>query len=273
MRFFIRLSFHGANYSGWQIQQNANSVQAQLERALSVYIGENIGVCGAGRTDAGVHGINYVAHFDSQHLDFSQKHKACVYKLNAILPADITVHAITPVDEQAHARFDATQRSYAYYIHCQKHPFLSDVSTFLPYTPDIEAMNRAASFLLGTHDFTSFAKLHGGAKTNICTLTEARWEVLNKTCGEALYGSIDKTTAFPAHLLPPEAFVFRISSDRFLRNMVRSIVGSLLEIGRGKRPESEILDVLAKKSRSAAGNSVAARGLFLTNIEYPYPIA
>jgi pseudouridylate synthase I len=265
MRFFIRLSFHGANYSGWQIQQNANSVQAQLERALSVYLGENIGVCGAGRTDAGVHGINYVAHFDSQHIDLSQKYIGCIYKLNAILPADITIHAITPVAEDAHARFDAIQRSYAYYIHCQKHPFISDVSTFLPYTPDIEAMNRAASLLLGTHDFTSFAKLHGGAKTSICTLTEARWE--------ALYGSIDKTTALPAHLLPPEAFVFHISADRFLRNMVRSIVGTLLEIGRGKRPETEILDVLAKKSRSAAGNSVAARGLFLTNVEYPYQIA
>ena len=268
MRFFIRLSFHGANYSGWQIQQNAPSVQAQLERALSVYIGENIGVCGAGRTDAGVHAINYVAHFDSLHLDLKKKHIGCVYKLNAILPPDITVHAITPVAPDAHARFDATKRSYAYYIHCQKHPFLSDVSTLLPYTPNEEAMNRAAALLLGTHDFTSFAKLHGGAKTSICTVGEARWEALHlNTAGVA------EASDFPAQLSPPNAFVFHISSDRFLRNMVRSIVGTLLEIGRGKRAEAEILDILAKKSRSAAGNSVAARGLFLTKIEYPYQIA
>jgi len=265
MRFFIRLSFHGANYSGWQIQQNANSVQAQLERALSVYLGENIGVCGAGRTDAGVHGINYVAHFDSQHIDLSQKHIGCVYKLNAILPSDITIHAITPVAEDAHARFDATQRSYAYYIHCQKHSFVSDVSTFLPYTPNIEAMNRAANLLLGTHDFTSFAKLHGGAKTSICTVSEACWKPLHPDAADI--------SAFPLQLFPPEAFVFHISADRFLRNMVRSIVGTLLEIGRGKMAETEILDVLAKKSRSAAGNSVAARGLFLTKVLYPYPIA
>jgi tRNA pseudouridine38-40 synthase len=252
MRYFIRISFKGTLYSGWQIQENAPSVQATLEHALSVYLSESIEVCGAGRTDAGVHALNYIAHFDSNHFDIMGKHSDFIYKLNAILPPDISVHAITPVSQEAHARYDAISRSYRYYIHLSKNPFNRELSTFIPYTLYINDMNRAAALLLGTHDFTSFSKLHSDYKTFVCTVTKALFTPLS-------------TESF-------SGIVFDISANRFLRNMVRAIVGTLIDVGRSKIAPEDIITVLEKKERNAAGISVAAQGLFLYKIDYPYVV-
>jgi len=256
MRYFIRLSFLGTSYSGWQIQQNATSVQAELEKALSLLLGTSVEVLGAGRTDSGVHAMNYIAHFDSN-LELSEKATEFLYKLNAILAPDISAHAITPVSEQAHARFDALSRTYLYYIHLYKNPFIEPFSTFCPFSLDVAAMNQGAEQLLGTHDFSSFSKLHGGNKTNICTLSQAFWSK-PEPCLPVM--------ATEGHL------VFTVSANRFLRNMVRAIVGSLIEVGRGKIPPGEINKILEKKDRNAAGASVSAQGLFLYKIDYPYVV-
>ncbi|MCL2502501.1 MAG: tRNA pseudouridine(38-40) synthase TruA [Bacteroidales bacterium] len=256
MRYFIRLSFKGTRYGGWQIQQNAPSVQAELTRALSLLLGASVQVWGAGRTDSGVHAVNYVAHFDSN-MDLSKDPALCLRKLNAILPTDICVHAITPVLEQAHARFDALSRTYLYYIHLYKNPFIEPFSTFCPFALDVEAMNLAANQLLGTHDFTSFAKLHGGNKTNICTLSQAFWSSPEPCL--PLMGQ-------EGHL------VFTVSANRFLRNMVRAMVGTLIEVGRGKIPPLEISRILEAKNRNQAGASVSAQGLYLYKIDYPYTV-
>ena len=250
MRYFIRISFDGSSYGGWQIQRNAHSVQAALTQALTLYTGEPIEVCGAGRTDAGVHAINYIAHFDANNLDLQKKHTLYAYKLNAILPPDICVHAITPMHETAHARFDALSRTYRYYLHLHKNPFAHSFSTFCPYPLDVEAMNRAALHLLGTHDFTSFSKLHGGNKTSECTVTKA----------------LCTPIASPGF----SGIVFEISANRFLRNMVRAIMGTLIKVGRGKIATDDLPHILQQKSRSAAGDSVSAQGLFLYQIDYPY---
>lgn len=252
MRYFIRISFNGTAYGGWQKQRNAPSVQAALAHALTLFLHEPIEVCGAGRTDAGVHAVNYIAHFDANNLDLLGVHAPYAYKLNAILPPDICVHAIMSVPEAAHARFDALSRTYRYYIHLHKNPFVQEFSTFCPYPLDIDNMNMAAALLLGTHDFTSFAKLHGGSKTSHCTVTQARF-----------------TPNGPDHF---PGLVFTISANRFLRNMVRAIVGTLIAIGRGKMEPEEILRIMEKKSRGDAGNSVSAQGLFLYQIDYPYTL-
>ena len=252
MRYFIRLSFKGTRYNGWQIQRNGLGIQEEVNKALSLYLGENIAVCGAGRTDAGVHAINYIAHFDSIKLDLQEKHIQYAYKLNAILPPDICVHAITPLHEQAHARFDALQRTYRYYIHFHKNPFADAFSTFCPYPLDIDAMNRAALFLKGTHDFTSFSKLHVANKTAMCTVSNVMFTPLN----------LDFFVGI----------VFEISANRFLRNMVRAIVGTLINVGRGQLAPEEIPHILALKDRKRAGNSVSAQGLFLCQIDYPYVV-
>ena len=256
MRYFIRLSFLGTRYSGWQIQQNAPSVQAQVTRALSLLLRESISVVGAGRTDSGVHALNYVAHFDAK-SDITKNATEWCYKLNAILPSDISVSAVTPVPEGAHARFDALSRTYLYCIHGYKNPFIEPFSTFCPLALDIDEMNSAASLLLGTHDFSSFSKLHGGSKTNICTVHQAFWSK-QESCVHNM--------ATEGHL------VFTISANRFLRNMVRAIVGTLIEAGRGKIPPKEICRILEKKERNAAGASVPAQGLYLYKIAYPYTV-
>jgi tRNA pseudouridine38-40 synthase len=182
-----------------------------------------------------------------------------LYKINAILPASIVVTDICAVSPDAHARFDALSRTYNYYVHTIKEPFLTDFSYFFPYQLDIESMNRAAALLIGEMDFTSMAKLHSDVKTNICNVTEALW-----TPGSPL------NTLTPAGLT--NSYCFTISANRFLRNMVRAIVGSLLEIGRGRRQPEWITQLLSQKDRSAAGNSVPAHALYLTKIEYPYKI-
>jgi len=273
MRYFIRLSFKGTHYCGWQAQRNATGVQAELSRALSLYLGEPIELCGAGRTDAGVHAINYIAHFDANHLDLLGKHNQYAYKLNAILPPDICVHAISARSPTAHARFDALSRTYIYNIHLSKNPFLREFSTFCPYPLNVEEMNRAAALLLGTHDFTAFSKLHSGNKTSICTITHASFTPQSSNHTPFTPQSSNHTP-FPPH---PSAhtfsdIIFTISANRFLRNMVRAIVGTLLEVGRGKLNPEEVAAILQKRDRNAAGSSVSAQGLFLCQIDYPYPV-
>lgn len=248
MRYFISISYNGAAFSGWQIQDNANSVQQELQNALSIYAQEPISITGAGRTDAGVNAKYCIAHFDTER-EIEKNPEQFLYKLNAILPNTIVVLNCCRVKDDAHARFDATQREYKYYVHTSKDPFSNDFSCYFPFDLDIEKMNEAASHLLGERDFSSFEKVNGGNKTSICNLTFAKWEKIDET-----------------------HFVFTVRANRFLRNMVRAIVGTLLEIGRGRRDVEWIDGVIASKNRSSAGQSVKGNALFLNYIEYPYEL-
>lgn len=241
-RYFTELSFKGTRYHGWQVQPNALSVQEVLETTFSTFMRQKIEVTGAGRTDTGVHASFYVAHFDADSLPFAPAD--LVEKLNRFLPNDIALKSIREVDENLHARFSATRRTYQYFISRVKDPFTLDTSYPYLWPLDVEAMNQAAEVLLQWEDFTSFSKLHTDVKTNNCRVTEAFW----KEEGTQL--------------------VFTISADRFLRNMVRAIVGTLLEVGRGKLARDGLIAILEKKDRSEAGTSVPPQGLFLTDIQY-----
>jgi tRNA pseudouridine38-40 synthase len=243
MRYFIYLEFDGSAYSGWQIQPHSPSVQQTLEEALALFLRQNVSVTGAGRTDAGVHASEMVAHFD---LDEPQDCGWMRGKLNGILPQDIAVHRIVPVKADAHARFDATARTYKYYVTLNKSAFNRNYSWFLPNEPDFEMMNRAAEILMKTVDFTSFSKLHTDTRTNDCHVTEAGWE-----------------------MLPDGRWVFTITADRFLRNMVRAIVGTLMEVGRGRLTIDGFQRIIDSKDRCLAGDSAPAQGLFLYKIVYP----
>ncbi len=243
MRYFIYLEFDGGAYSGWQIQPHSPSVQQTLEEALALFLRQNVSVTGAGRTDAGVHASEMVAHFD---LDEPQDCGWMHGKLNGILPQDIAVHRIVPVKADAHARFDATARTYKYYVTLNKSAFNRNYSWFLPNEPDFEMMNRAAEILMKTVDFTSFSKLHTDTRTNDCHVTEAGWE-----------------------MLPDGRWVFTITADRFLRNMVRAIVGTLMEVGRGRLTIDGFQRIIDSKDRCSAGDSAPAQGLFLYKIVYP----
>ncbi len=242
-RYFIELSYKGTNFNGWQIQPDSPSIQQELQEALSKLLREDVLVVGAGRTDTGVHASFYIAHFDTQTQALPSDPKF-VYHLNAILDKDIAVRKIYEVEDTLHARFSAKSREYKYYISTQKNPFTRE-STYTYTLPlDIERMQQAANLLLQTTDFTSFAKLHADTKTNICHLTEAQFSEQDNM------------------------IVFTIVADRFLRNMVRAIVGTLLEVGRLKMTVEEFKEVIETKNRSAAGSSAAAQGLFLTDIKY-----
>ena len=249
MRYFICLSYNGAHFSGWQIQENANSVQGELQRALSVLLKEPIQVVGAGRTDTGVNARNYIAHFNIEGELPARQH--FIYKMNAILPKAISVHDVYPVAEEMHARFSAKSRKYKYYIHTAKDPFCSEFSYFTRLKPDIEKMNKAAQYFLGEQDFTSLEKLGADNKTSICNVMEAYWEPLD-----------GKDIATASH------FVFTVKANRFLRNMVRAIVGSLIEVGRGKRKPEWITELIASGTRSDAGTSVPGKALFFCGASY-----
>ena len=244
-RYFIKLAYRGTNYHGWQIQPNANSVQETLEKAMSLIFRETISLMGAGRTDTGVHASTYFAHFniDSKYIIEELQHK--VYKLNSMLPNDIVVYDIYLVKNEAHARFDAVSRTYQYFIHTTKNPFSLGLSYYFPRELDIELMNKACQILKTYTDFTSFAKLHADNKTNNCKIYHANWENFN--------GQI----------------VFTIKADRFLRNMVRAIVGTMLEVGLNKISIDEFKAIIENKNRCSAGKSVEPQGLFLCDIEYP----
>lgn len=252
MRYFMRLSYNGAAFSGWQIQPNAPSVQETLEKALTTLCGENISVVGAGRTDAGVNARDYIAHFDCSNVsDDGLLGKAALtpqklcFKLNAILPRQVAVHDIYPVADDMHARFSATLREYKYYIHNRKNPFLEEFSWYCRFPLDIERMNKACNYLPGVHDCSCFEKKGSDNATSICEIFEACWQ--NDTNG----------------------LVFTVSANRFLRNMVRAIVGTMVDIGRGVHEPEYILQLFDGGSRSDAGQSVPAHGLFLTKVGYP----
>ena len=252
MRYFIQLSYDGTGYHGWQVQPNGVSVQEVLQKALSTLLRQPTEVTGAGRTDAGVHASMMVAHFDwpSAHegegceeapLDCTQ----LTYKLNRLLPPDVAVQAVRPVGPEMHARFSATRRTYHYYIHTHKDPFLRGYSWQVNVPLDFALMNEAAQVLLEYSDFTSFSKTGTDVKTNICQLTEARWEQLK-----------------------PGEWRFTVSANRFLRNMVRAIVGTLVEVGRHRMTISQMRHAIEAKDRQRAGESVPGHALYLTNIEY-----
>ena len=243
MRYFADIEFDGTAYSGWQIQPHSPSVQQTLEEALALFLRQKIDVTGAGRTDAGVHAAQMIAHFD---LDECQDCEWIKHKLNGILPPDIAVHGVYPVRPDAHARFDAVSRTYKYYVTLDKSAFQRNYSWYLLNEPDFELMNSAAKLLLSTVDFTSFSKLHADTKTNDCHVTEAGWERVSDG-----------------------RWVFTITADRFLRNMVRAIVGTLMEVGRHRMTVDEFKSVILRKDRCQAGDSAPAQGLFLNKIEYP----
>ena len=242
-RYFIQLSYKGTNYHGWQIQPNAISVQEVLTKSFSTVLREDIEITGAGRTDTGVHASYFVAHFETDNSNLISDNKF-LFKINSILPKDIAVHDIKLVKQDAHARFDASSRTYHYFIHNKKDPFLLENSYYLPKDLNIDLMNKACDLLFNYTDFTSFSKLHTDVKTNNCTITETFW-------------------SHEDHKIK-----FTITADRFLRNMVRAIVGTTLDVGLGKLSLGDFTQIIKSKNRSEAGVSVPAQGLFLTNITY-----
>ena len=256
MRYRIVLSYDGSAFCGWQIQNDAPSVQGCLQKALGTLLGGEVSVTGAGRTDTGVHAVRYVAHFDSDSANPGAE--GFCYKLNAILPRSIAIHEVAPAPDDFHARFSATERTYRYFLHRKKDPFMEGRSYRCGYPLDVDAMNRAARLILGTHDFSCFEKTGGGNKTSICTVTRAGWESY-RPAHAALLG-------YPA--ADGDYLVFTISADRFLRNMVRAVVGTLIEIGRGRHEPEWMLEVLQSGSRGRAGESVPPQGLFLCRVDY-----
>lgn len=256
MRYKAVLSYDGSTYCGWQIQHDAKTVQESLQNALSTLLREKVSVTGAGRTDSGVNAVNYVAHFDSEFPDLDAT--ALCYKINAMIPNGIRVHSIVPADPSFHARFDATMREYKYFIHRKKDPFMTAYSYLCPYRLDVEKMNRAAGFLIGRHDFSCFEKTGGNSKTSVCTVSLARWETYSPTHVSLL--------GYPSE--EGDYLVFTIRADRFLRNMVRAVVGSLLDVGRGRHPEEWIETLTGGGTRSDAGESVPGNALFLSKVNY-----
>lgn len=293
MRYFICLSYDGSPFCGWQIQPTSPSVQQCLEQALSRLLGGPVPVTGAGRTDTGVHALGYVAQFEYPDNLPYERRELC-YKLNAILPHSVAVYDILPVPDGFHARFDARRREYTYFIHRRKDPFVRAWSWQCGYPGlDFDAMNEACRYLLGTHDFTCFEKSGADNKTSICTVHEAYWAPYTPTHiqimgAPSLEDSLRPDGEVPAESLGQRSldaslrpdgdrrvetagqsyWYFRISADRFLRNMVRATVGTLIEVGRGKRPPEWVASLLESGTRSDAGESVPAHALFLGRVTY-----
>lgn len=275
MKYFIYLQYDGTAYHGWQTQPDVVSVQETIEQKLSILLRRETFIVGAGRTDAGVHASQMVAHFaivDKKYEDEEQEQyepiglkledigmncQDLTFKLNQILPNDILIQKIVPVKDDAHARFSPLSRTYRYYISTHKPLYNRGYLMRMYETLDIEAMNHACAKLFCYEDFTSFSKLHTDTKTNNCKIMEAYWT----------------TAARQEHLPFPEAeYVFTIKADRFLRNMVRAIVGTLIKVGRHKITAQEFAQIIERKDRCSAGDSVPACGLFLEEIEYPEDI-
>lgn len=241
----MTLSYRGEPFHGWQVQPGDISVQEVIEKALATLARRPVPLTGAGRTDAGVNAHKMVAHFDYE----TEPDAVMLRALNSLCGPDIAIHDIRRVADDAHARFDATSRTYRYYVTTAKNPFARGLAWKAPTTLDFDAMNRAASLLCGKRDFTSFAKLHSDARTNICDLREAAW-----------------------HRIDSSAWYFEITADRFLRNMVRAVVGTLVDVGRGKLAPDGITDILGRMDRCAAGTSMPAEALFLWDVTYPEDI-
>lgn len=250
MRYFLRFAYDGTAFHGSQRQPNEITVQEKIEQALAMIFREEVTLTFAGRTDAGVHAREMYAHFDIEHNQHSDNGTIIptnlVFRLNGILPDSIAIFDIYPVKANAHARFDALRRTYEYHIIDHKDPFLCTHATRVRPGLDFQAMNEAAQLLIGRQDFASFCRTNTDVKTTICDLTHAKWQEVGN--GHA---------------------VFTISADRFLRNMVRAVVGTLFEVGRGKMNKEQFADVIAQHNRCSAGDSAPAEGLFLTKIEYP----
>ena len=242
MRYFVTFSYDGTRYHGWQIQPNGNSVQETLQHAFSTLLRQDVAITGAGRTDAGVHARMMVAHFDTpSEVDTQQ----LAYKLNRLLPHDIAVQRVEHVSDDLHARFSATSRTYHYYIHTVKSPFECAYSCELRFALDFNAMNEAAAVLMEYEDFGAFCKSHTDVKTTICHVTAASW-----------------------HQTSPTTWYFEITANRFLRNMVRAVVGTLVDVGRGRLSLDDFRRVIEGKKRTEAGESMPAKALFLEDIKY-----
>lgn len=241
-RYFLYLKYDGTNFHGWQVQPNARTVQEEVEKALTTLLRRDTPVVGAGRTDTGVHARMMVAHFDADEgIDCQQ----LVYRLNGLLPRDVSADKAMPVSSDMHARFSAASRTYHYYVHQRKDPFMRAYSCGLFYALDFDAMNRAAATLTEYDDFAAFCKSNSDVKTTLCKVTEARWV---------------RDGEYSWH--------FVITANRFLRNMVRAIVGTLIEVGRGRTDVEGFRCVVEGRQRTKAGESVPGNALFLENIEY-----
>lgn len=245
MRYFLHIAYNGTRYHGWQKQINAHTVQEEIEKALcTLYNVPAIETTGCGRTDAGVHAKDFYLHFDIENLRYTGEE--LVFKLNRILSKDIAVFRIIPLHDDAHARFDATSRQYEYHVHHAKNPFLQETSTHWHRVPDYDKMNKAAALLLSYSDFASFCKANAGNATTLCKVTEAEWKKKD------------------------EEMVFYISADRFLRNMVRAVVGTLMQVGYNDITIYDFRKIIESKKRTEAGDSVPPQGLTLSKVIYPY---
>lgn len=244
-RYFVELSYNGTDFHGWQTQPNGITVQECLDKALSTYFRQEVISLGCGRTDAGVHATQFYAHFDLVGISAKQVENTTT-GVNALLPYSIAIHRVFEVDTDAHARFDATARAYKYHLHFKKDPFKLNRSWFYKGQLDMDKMNQAAQILLPFRDFSSFSKSNTQTFTNNCSVSYARFEE------------------------QADGLVFTIKADRFLRNMVRAIVGTLIMVGRGDIELTAIAEIIESKNRSNAGQSVPACGLYLVAVEYPY---
>lgn len=242
-RYFLEFSYNGARYFGWQIQPNVTSVQQEIQEKLSLLLQKEIEIVGAGRTDTGVHAKQMFAHLDAE-KDLTEPN--FIKRLNSFLPKDIAIHQIHLVPNNAHARFDATHRTYEYWIHLNKNPFLENLSWYFPKELSVDWMNEAGKILMTYKDFECFSKTHTDVKTFLCHVTQCAWEQRG------------------------DQLIFTIQADRFLRNMVRAIVGTMVDIGTGKISTSHMHEIIQSKNRSKAGFSVPAHGLYLTKVTYPY---
>ncbi len=241
-RYFIHISYNGTHYCGWQTQPNGITVQEVLDAKLSALLRVPTATVGAGRTDTGVHATQLYAHFDSAPILNIER---TLYSINKMLPFDIAVHSLLPVHATAHARFDAIERTYHYFVHGAKNPFLQQFSALINHELNVEAMNKAAATLLNHIDFTSFSKSNTDVKTNNCNITKAVWTVHNNQ------------------------LQFTITANRFLRNMVRAIVGTLIDVGKGKIGVGEFEQIIIAQNRAAASESAPAKGLYLVEVKYP----
>ena len=274
MRYFLKLSYNGSPFHGWQSQPNAVSVQQTIEEALSVILRAPVSITGAGRTDTGVNARIMYAHFDvNDNCDSTRLNdkKRFLLSLNRLCGPAISIYDIIEVAKDAHARFDAVERTYKYFVTFEKTPFLDMISWHSPSTLDVESMNRAAALLLETSDFTSFAKLHSDAKTNICKVTRADWQLWESPFLSTRMDEENNTLLSTGEATgSTKGIVFTISADRFLRNMVRAVVGTLVDVGRGKISTEGFRKIIESKDRCSAGTSMPPQALFLWDIKYSY---
>lgn len=243
MRYFLNIAYKGTNYHGWQIQANAHSIQEEIQNKLSILLKEKVEIIGSGRTDTGVHATQQVAHLDSNQVLTEYEH---LYRMNALLPSDIVIKGIQKVSDDAHARFDANLRSYEYHMSKTKNPFLTDLLYVNHNNYDMTAMNEAAMLLKQHKDFECFSKVKTEVNNFLCTISEARW------------------------VEQKNMLIFKVSANRFLRGMVRAIVGTLLEVGLQKTHLEDFRQIILSKDRKQAGRAVPPQGLFLTQVKYPY---